>query len=500
MKARRLVSLVAATLVALAPGTWSTITTWYVGSSASCTFNGDGTTKDCAASSNAAGRWRGFSAVNSNAASILAGDTVCFVGDNQAESAALVLKSGSAGLPITYTGDCAGQTARPKLARSSGTSTEFIGTDVSYVKVDFLQFTDSLSTNTEVIKFLATGTNSTDIEVGRVMASNALATAATPLHCIWFTSANGKTFANIDIHDNEVYSCGTAGTQNSDGINIEAVTAGLRVLRNKAHHNYNEGIDISAGGISPRVESNLTYLNGFSGIKVHCGTGAVSGSPVFAGNVTWGNGSWGFVWNDWPNTFFVKNTASGGNVTLPYGPATGNFGAAAIDSPNTGTCARTGNTYQDNIFEADYSAGAVRIYVDTKSVFEAGNPWDGNVLGQTGAQTTLLYFSADTGNNVTISGFSTWATGAHAHDQNAAPAWSGGAARNANGRITRPSALSAAGVATGSYTDVFGRAFVKSVGGVEITSQWQNDVARAAAGTRSAAGTRTAAGSRTAAP
>lgn len=113
--------------------------TWYVRPVAECTNNGDGLAYNCAAGAGQSGAFSGFNNwINTTTTGIDDGDTVRVCGSfvqadaetqftNQAMMA--IQASGTAGVPITFTGDCtaAGGAARATLT-SDGTSGSLIRT------------------------------------------------------------------------------------------------------------------------------------------------------------------------------------------------------------------------------------------------------------------------------------------------------------------------------------------------------------------------------------
>ena len=399
----------------------------YVGQASTCTNNGDGTISTCAATSNGAGRRRGWSNINWGA---MGADTVlCLVGDDT-------------------------ETIRLNIQASGAAA------------------------NIQQIRFEATTANRAGIKMTRLKVSNALSTAAAPSHCIYLHANATYSHSDVIIQNTEVFNCGAGNTTNSDGINIESVSSGLLIEDIDAHDNYYNGIDISRGGTSPILRRIHSYRNGMGGVKTHCINGSSTGGLITA-LLSHDNGQWALEFDDWPNTTVANNTLIGASAAPAIKPGSSVFGSIRVSNDNPGTCTQTGNSFYNNLMTADYQAGVFRIYDGTLSDWTnpgvGNNTFNGNLMWQRGSQTPLIYLPNDLANNVTAANFRTWQE-SHLLDQNVEPKMVGGQSPStvSGFRLSGASTLRRAGVELnlGNVQDYGNRAFAHppSIGAWEVAS------------------------------
>ena len=447
----------------------------YVGQASTCTNNGDGTISTCAATSNGAGRRRGWSNINWGA---MGADTVlCLVGDDTETIRLNIQASGAAGQYLKITGDCAGQTTKPVL-KTTGSSALIDGTDDGYIWLDFFEIQGGAAANIQQIRFEATTANRAGIKMTRLKVSNALSTAAAPSHCIYLHANATYSHSDVIIQNTEVFNCGAGNTTNSDGINIESVSSGLLIEDIDAHDNYYNGIDISRGGTSPILRRIHSYRNGMGGVKTHCINGSSTGGLITA-LLSHDNGQWALEFDDWPNTTVANNTLIGASAAPAIKPGSSVFGSIRVSNDNPGTCTQTGNSFYNNLMTADYQAGVFRIYDGTLSDWTnpgvGNNTFNGNLMWQRGSQTPLIYLPNDLANNVTAANFRTWQE-SHLLDQNVEPKMVGGQSPStvSGFRLSGASTLRRAGVELnlGNVQDYGNRAFAHppSIGAWEVAS------------------------------
>lgn len=413
--------------------------------------------------SSAANCYNGYAAAWT-AAQIAAGDTVYIVGDITSATNTIGA-SGTAGSPIVF--DClpAGQSSRGVM-RTTSAGPVWIADDKEYITVQNCNFAGNASnlTQTYAVRFVTRSATRTGITVINTDMSNEYTTAASVHPCLGLDTDNVAThrFVDVTVRNNVFHECGIgAPAQNSDGATLNAVTSGLIVRDNTAWGNNSDGMDIPGGG-AIIVERNLTYGNGFDGMKIHCGSTAISGGRI-AGNISFGNAVYGYTLQDFASTQVVNNIASQYLTTLtPFG-GTPNLNSIIVQAVNTGTCTQTGNTFANNHFQGEYANGVIRIASVTKAAFESGNTWNGNNIRQMGAGSTVIDFTGDSANNVTVSNFSTW-QGTHTLDIRSDPLWVGG---------TAPT--TAAGFCLNSDSDLLGAgtyigAYILGYGGESLTN------------------------------
>lgn len=408
--------------------------------------------------SSAANCYNGYAAAWT-AAAIAAGDTVYMVGDITSATNTIGA-SGTAGNPITF--DCLppGQSA-PGVMKTTSTGPVWLADNKEYITVQNCYFRGNASNlnQTYGVRFVTRSTTRTGITVQYNDMSNEYATSAVVHPCLGLDTANValNRFVDVTVRNNVFHECGIgAPAQNSDGATLNAVTSGLIVRDNIAWGNNSDGMDIPGGG-AIIVERNLTYSNGFDGMKIHCGSTAISGGRI-AGNISFGNAVYGYTLQDFASTQVVNNIASQYLTSItPFG-GTPNLNSIIVQAVNTGTCTQTGNTFANNHFQGEYANGVIRIASVTKSAFESGNTWDGNNIRQMGSGSTVIDFTVDSGNNVTVSNFATW-QGTHTKDLESDPLWVGGPTPTtaAGFKLRSDSALKCAGSRTvPRFTDMLG--------------------------------------------
>lgn len=430
--------------------------TLYTRSAAICPNNGNGTAYGCAASAGGAGAWNTSAVANviwgSGAAKVSAGDTLYLCG-TLTDFAVVAGISGTTGNQIVISTACPGDAG--SISGGAGNNFSIDITNKSYITVQDSDIRWAKRNALFVGVSDAAGANQTDIYVLRNRANNVGATTTTNVcHTIYFNAITGPSalyrINNAKVIDNEVTGTETVcANSNNDGINLENLGTGGIVTDNDVTGSH-EGLDISAGtGLV--LERNHTHANTHAGIKLHGIMNCMTGTRANA-NITADNGQWGFIWQDQVNGFLT-------NTNIKHAGA---LHGLDIESVNTwgGTCVTGGNTYANNYISGDYASGAARIYNTTKAAFEAANTWNGNVLRQVGSNTTLIYWTSDTGNNITQANFAANWLPAHLKDQQqVVPDWAGGPNPTSlqGYRLKPTSPFICTGINVGRITDALGR-------------------------------------------
>jgi parallel beta-helix repeat protein len=251
--------------------------TYYVdNTNGSCSDAGSGTTSAVP-----------FCKIAKGASAAAAGDTVQVLAGSYAETVT-VPKSGSTGLPITYS-------AAPGVTVTGAASYGFRVSGRSYITID---------------GFSVTGTSNIGISVATsdhiIISNNNVGLSGSPVNGsaragINFDATTNSTISGNALDHNSSYgiylSGGSSGNTVSDNISFANASGYVRIAN---------GINVYASN-NNTILHNITYGNEDSGIQLYSGS---TGNLVI-GNLTYGNADHGIDLNASPNNIIVGNTVQG---------------------------------------------------------------------------------------------------------------------------------------------------------------------------------------------
>jgi parallel beta-helix repeat protein len=258
-----------------------------------------------------------FCTISKGAIAAVAGDTVQVLAGSYAETTA-VPKSGSAGLPITYSG-APGVTVTGNGLASGGDAFQI--SSKSYVIVD---------------GFTITGT-----------ADNG----------IYVSNSNHITISNNHVS----YSGKPVSGSTRQGIYLTSTTDSI-ITRNITDHNSQDGIKLTSGAVNNTVSDNISFANAegwqrnatgihingsgsYNNLIIHNTTYANEDTGLqcydkthnnsLIGNLTYGNGDHGIDISNSPNNSIIGNTVQGNHtsgINLEGSGAPGSSGAKVMNN------------------------------------------------------------------------------------------------------------------------------------------------------------------------
>ena len=326
-------------------------TTYYVdNTNASCSDSGTGLTPA-----------KPFCTIRKGASMAIAGDTVQVLAGTYAETVT-VPKSGSAGLPITYSA-APGVTVTGNGLAKGGDAFQISGK--SYVIVD---------------GFTITGT-----------ADNG----------IYVSGSNRITIANNHVS----YSGKPESGSTREGILLTGVTDSM-ITGNTADHNSQDGIMLTTGAVNNMVSNNVSFANAeqwqrnATGIHVH---GSDSFNNTIIHNITYANEDTGLQFYDNTHNNFIIGNLTYGNgdhgIDISYSPYNTVIGntvqgnhTSGINLEGSGETGSSGAKVMNNISVdngiAPITGQRSNIRVDASSV--PGTTIDYNLVYLTGAGTVQI--------------------------------------------------------------------------------------------------------------
>ncbi len=355
-------------------------TTYYVDkTNASCSDAGAGTTAALP-----------FCNIGKGASTAIAGDTVRVLAGSYAETV-IVPKSGSAGLPITYSA-APGVIVTGNGSASSGSS--FRISNKSYIIVDGFTVTGTASYGIYV-----SASNHITISNNHVSYSGRPVSSSTRAG-IYLTSTTDSAITNNIVDHNS-----------QDGIRLTTGAINNVVSNNISFANAEQwqrnatGIQVyGSGSYNNTITHNITYANEDSGLQFY----NLTHDNFVIGNLTYGNGDHGIDFVNAPNNTVISNTVQGNHT-------------AGINLEGSGTPASSGAKVMNNISVdngiAPITGQKSNIRVDAKSV--TGTIMDYNLVYLSSSGTVQIQWNSI--NYATLAAFKAAVPGQEVHGLQANP-------------------------------------------------------------------------------
>jgi parallel beta-helix repeat protein len=309
-----------------------------------------------------------FCKIAKGASAAAAGDTVQVLAGNYAETVT-VPKSGSAGLPITYS-------AAPGVTvtgnGSTGSGGAFRISSKSYITI-----TGFTVTGTTDRGIYVSGSNNIIITNNHINYSGKPVSGSTRAG-IYFTGTTNSTISGNTTDHNTYH-----GIHLTNGSKINLVSNNLVFANAQQWQRDASGIRLDGSGTSSNtILHNISYSNEDSGITNY--TGASGNFEI--GNLLYGNGDHGIDDLNSPNNVIIGNTVQG-NVTTGI-----NF--EGTSSPGSGGATVINNIMVDNglrkLVGGGTSAGQPsNIRFDSTSL--VGDTFDYNIYYLTGSGTVVQW-------------------------------------------------------------------------------------------------------------
>ena len=351
-------------------------TTYYVDkTNTSCSDTGAGTTASLP-----------FCKIGKGASVAVAGDTVRVLAGSYAETIT-VPKSGSVGLPITYS-------AAPGVTITGNGSSAFRISTKSYIIVDGFTVTGTLDNGIYV-----SASSYVTISNNHVSYSGKTVSGSTRAG-IYLTGTTDSTIIN-----------NTADHNSQDGIRLTTGAVNNVVSNNVSFANAEKwqrnatGIQVyGSGSYNNIIINNITYANEDSGLQFY----NMTHNNFVLGNLTYGNGDHGIDFVNSPNNTVISNTVQGNHtagINLEGSAAPGSSGAKVFN-----------NISVDNGI-APITGQKSNIRVDASSV--SGTTMDYNLVYLTSSGTVQIQWNRI--NYSTLAAFKSAVPGQEVHGLQANP-------------------------------------------------------------------------------
>lgn len=365
--------------------------TWYVRSAAACVNNGDGLAYGCASSVGSSGAFRGFSSIRWTATTgVDNGDTlyVCGAHTTELRPLAKVPYPGA----VRISGACAGDNGSINTTSVSNTTDaiRFEGAGVAGYIVEDIHVKGAR--NGILVHAAETKKGFT---IQRTIFDQRSATTTTnACHMLSFIGTAQSVYTNIVIQNNQFLGAHCANKYN-DAIHIERAYDNILVKDNViSGPGTAGGIDISGLTIGNYVITGNIIADTFNvALRIEGSLGCVSGLTIENNSIP-NFGYWGMSLID------VSNSVVRNNVVRGVSPSSTSRGAVMLKVENA--CSNSSNSFINNIFEADYSAGVVIDYSSTLAGFSSGNVFLGNSVRQLGPHGNLMAFLVDPAHTITL--------------------------------------------------------------------------------------------------
>lgn len=331
-----------------------------------------------------------FCKIGKGASVAVAGDTVRVLSGNYAETVT-VPKSGSAGLPITYSA-APGVTVTGN-GKASGGSAFWISSK-SYVVIDGLTVTGTADYGIYV-----SGSNHITISNNHVSYSGKPVSGSTKVG-IYLTATSASTITgNVTDHNTQ------------DGIRLTTGAVNNLVSNNISFANAEQwqrnatGIHINgSGSYNNTIIHNITYANEDTGLQFY----NKAHNNFLIGNLTYGNGDHGVDCNNSPYNTIIGNTVQGNH--------TAGINIEGSSSPGSSGAKIMNNVSVDNGI-APITGQKSNIRVDASSV--PGTTMDYNLVYLTSAGTVQIQWNS--ASYATLVAFKAAVPGQEAHGLQANP-------------------------------------------------------------------------------
>ncbi len=358
--------------------------TYYVdNTNSACSDTGSGTTTALP-----------FCTISKGASVAIPGDTVQVLAGTYAETVN-VPKSGSAGLPITYTAAPGVTVTGDGLANLGGA---FRITSKSYIVINGFTITGTLDYG-----IYAWGSNNITLTNNHVSYSGTPVDTTTVRMGIYINSTTNSTISGNTSDHNSYH-----GILLTNGSNNNLVSNNLTFANARQFLRDASGIRIDSSN-NNTILHNITYANEDSGVTSYYG----SSGNFYIGNLAYGNGDHGFDFNASPNNTVIGNTVQG-NVTTGI-----NFEGSA--SPGSGGATVMNNVLVDNGLLLQVGGGIPsgmpgNLRFDAQSLI--GDTFDYNLFYLTGSGTQIQWNST---NYPTLASFQSAVAGQETHGVQANP-------------------------------------------------------------------------------
>jgi parallel beta-helix repeat protein len=351
------------------------------------TYYVDNTNAFCSDTGSGASALLPFCSIGKGASAAAGGDTVLVLAGNYAETVS-VPRSGSSGLPITFS-------AAPGVIVSgngSTTGSAFRISSKSYVIIDGFTITGTVDRGI----YISTSNNIT-ISNNHVSYSGRPASGYTRPG-VYITSSTNSIITGNTLDHNSSH-----GVQLINGSNNNLVSNNIAFANAQQWQRDASGIRID-GSSNNTILNNVTHGNEDSGMTNYSGA---SGN-LFAGNLTYGNGDHGIDNYNSPNNTLIGNTAQGNHT-------------AGFNFEGTTAPASSGGMLRNNI-SVDNGINPItgqksNIRVDVLSV--PGTSIDYDIVYLTGAGTVQIQWNGI--NFSTLAAFRAAVPGQEVHGLQANP-------------------------------------------------------------------------------
>ena len=355
-------------------------TTYYVDkTNASCSDTGTGTTTTLP-----------FCSITKGASMAVAGDAVRILAGSYAETVTAP-KSGSAGLPITYSA-ASGVAITGNGTASSGSS--FRISNKSYIVIDGFTVTNTASYGVYV-----STSNHITISNNHVSYSGKPISGSTRAGIYLIATTDSTVTNNIVDHNSQDGIRLTTGAVNNVVSNNISFANAEKWQRNAT------GIHVyGSSSYNNVIIHNITYANEDSGLQFY----SMTHNNFVIGNLTYGNGDHGIDFVNSPNNTVISNTVQGNHtagINLEGSGAPGSSGAKVIN-----------NISVDNGI-APITGQKSNIRVDASSV--SGTTIDYNLVYLTGSGTVQIQWNRI--NYSTLAAFKAAVPGQEVHGLQANP-------------------------------------------------------------------------------
>ena len=329
-----------------------------------------------------------FCTISKGASVAVAGDTVQVLAGSYAETVS-VPKSGSSGLPITYSATSG--------VMVSGNGSASIGGAFRISSKSYIAINGFTITGTADRGIYVSGSNNITISNNHVSYSGSPVSGSTRPG-IYLTSTTNSTISGNTTDHNSFH-----GIQLASGSNNNLVSNNLAFANAQQWQRDASGIRLDASK-NNTILHNITYSNEDSGITNYTGS---SGNFVI-GNLTYGNGDHGIDNLNSPSNILIGNTVQGNHT-------------AGINFEGSSAPASSGATIMNNI-SVDNGINPItgqksNIRVDARSV--SGTSMDYNLVYLSGAGTSVIQWNGI--NYATLAAFKAAVPGQEVHGLQAAP-------------------------------------------------------------------------------
>jgi parallel beta-helix repeat protein len=258
--------------------------TYYVdNTNASCSNTGSGTTPALP-----------FCTIGKGASVAVAGDIVSVLAGTYAETVSAP-RSGSAGLPITFT-------AAPGVT-VSGNGSATVGGAFRISSKSYISINGFIVTSTADYGVYVSGSNHITISNNHVSYSGSPVSGSTRAGIYISSTTNSTISGNTSDHNSK------HGIHLTNGSNNNLVSNNLTFANAQQWQRDASGIRLDGSNNNTFLQ-NITYSNEDSGVSNYAG----SSGNFFIGNLTYGNGDHGIDNYNAPNQIIIGNTAEGNHT------------------------------------------------------------------------------------------------------------------------------------------------------------------------------------------